>query len=258
MKTALITGASGGLGLEFARLCAKDNYNLLLISRNEDRLLNIKQEFEHNYSVTVNYLALDLSKLENLQIIENYVTQHNLQVEYLINNAGFGDYGNFTERKLSVYHEMIALNISTVMELTYFFAQKMKKQGSGRILNVASIAALQSLPFMAVYGASKAFVLSFSDALRCELGKSKVTVTTLLPGPTETNFFNNAEASNVAMFRSKMSVYQVALSGFKAMKKGRRRVIPGFFNKCLACLVKILPTSLVLNVAGRLMKTQAK
>ncbi|MDR0969992.1 MAG: SDR family oxidoreductase [Lentimicrobiaceae bacterium] len=253
MKTALVTGASGGIGLEIARLFAKDGNNLLLISRSEDKLLNIKQEIEQQYSVTVNYLSLDLSKTESVQIIENYVEHNGLHIEYLVNNAGFGDFGRFVERDVQKYHEMIALNIVTVMELTQRYAQKMLKQGHGQILNVASIAALQPVPLMAVYGATKAFVLSFSEAIRQELRNTGVTVTTLLPGPAATNFFNRAEANNVPLFRFMMSPAKVALDGYKAMLKGKRRAIPGFLNKCLAFVVRVLPGGFVLNMAVKLM-----
>ena len=254
MKTALITGASGGIGLEITRLFAKDGINLLLIARSEDKLLNIKQEIEQQLPITVNCLPLDLSKPESIQSIENYVEQNGLHIEYLVNNAGFGDFGRFVERELPKYSEMLALNIATLMELTHIFAQKMVEQGRGRILNVASIAALQPVPLMAVYGATKAFVLSFSEAIRNELKKTGVTVTTLLPGPTATNFFNKAEANNVPMFQYMMSPQKVALDGYKAMMKGKKRIIPGFLNKSLACVVKFLPGDFVLNMAVRLME----
>lgn len=254
MKTTLITGASGGIGLEIARLFAKDGINLLLIARSEDKLLKIKQEIEQRHSVTVNCLPLDLSKPEAITTIAHYVEQNGLHIEYLVNNAGFGDFGRFTERDLPKYREMIALNIATLTELTHIFAQKMAKQGSGRILNVASIAALQPVPLMAVYGATKAFVLSFSNAIRNELKKTGVTVTTLLPGPTATNFFNKAEANNVPMFQNTMSSEKVALGGYKAMMKGKKRIIPGFLNKSLACAAKFLPDDFVLNITARLME----
>jgi short-subunit dehydrogenase len=253
MKTALVTGASGGIGLEIARLFAKDSINLLLIARSEDKLLNIKKEVEQHYSVTVNYLTLDLSKQESIQIIDNYVENKDLHIEYVVNNAGFGDFGRFAERDVQKYRDMIALNIITVMELTQRYAQKMQQQGHGRILNVASIAALQPVPLMAVYGATKAFVLSFSEAVCQELKNTGVTVTTLLPGPAATNFFNQAEANNVPLFRFMMSPAKVALSGYKAMMKGKRRVIPGFGNKCLAFVVKVLPGGFVLNMAVKLL-----
>jgi len=252
-KTALITGASGGIGLEITRLFAKDGINLLLLARNEDKLLSIKQEIEQQYPVTVNCLPTDLSNPESIKTIENYIEQNDLQIEYLVNNAGFGDFGRFTERDLQKCREMVALNITTLMELTYIYARKMEERGSGRILNVASIAALQPVPLMAVYGATKAFVLSFSEAIRNELKKTGVTITTLLPGPTATNFFNKAETNNVPMFQYMMTPQKVALSAYKAMMKGKKRVIPGFLNKSLAFVVKVLPGDFVLNMAVKLM-----
>ena len=253
---ALITGASGGIGLEIARLFARDGIHLLLVARSEDKLSAIKQEIEQQYSVTVHYLPADLSRSESIKSIEDYVEQNRLQIGYLVNNAGFGDYGRFTERDLQKYREMLALNINTLMELTYIYAQKMVERGKGRILNVSSIAALQPVPLMAVYGATKAFVLSFTEAIRNELKKTGVSITALLPGPTATNFFNQAEAYNVPMFRLVMSPRKVALGAYKALMKGKKRVIPGFLNQCLAFVVNVLPGNLVLNMAVKLMKSK--
>jgi len=252
-KTALITGASGGIGLEFSRLFAQDGISLLLVARTEDKLLKIKQEIEQQYPVSVDCLPADLSRPESIKIIENYVEQNHLQIEYLVNNAGFGDYGLFTERDLQKCREMLALNLNALMELTYIYAQKMVERGHGRILNVSSIAALQPVPLMAVYGASKAFVLSFTEAVRNELKKTGVSITALLPGPTATNFFNKAEAYNVPMFRYMMSPQKVAARAYKALMKGKKRVIPGFLNQSLAFIVKVLPGDFVLNIAVRLM-----
>ncbi len=242
-KTALITGATSGIGFEIALLFAKDNVNLLLIARNEQKLIEIKQEFEQNYKIKVDFLSLDLSIQESLKEINDYVNDNDLQVDFLVNNAGFGDFGNFLDRDMEKYREMITLNINTLTELTQIFAKQMAVRNSGRILNVASIASLQPVPDMAVYGATKAFVLSFSEALNYELRKTNVSVTTLLPGPTATNFFNRADGANSRMTNMNMSAARVAKIGYKAMHKGKRKVIAGFRNKLMGFFSKMLPVN---------------
>jgi len=241
MKTALITGATSGIGLELAKLFAKDSVNLLLVARNEQKLSEIKQEFEQNYKIKVDFLSLDLSISENIKKIDNYANNKNLQIDFLINSAGFGDFGLFTERDFEKYNEMITLNINALTELTHIFAKKMLAKNSGKILNVASIAGLQPVPNMAVYGATKAFVLSLSQALHYELRKTNVSVTALLPGPTATNFFNRADGEKSRMTDLNMSPAKVAQIGYNAMLKGKRKVIAGFMNKVMGFFAKILP-----------------
>jgi len=253
MKTVLITGATSGIGLELAKIFATDNVNLLLVARNEQKLSEIKQEFEQRYKIKVDFLSLDLSILENIKKIDNYVNDSNLQIDFLVNNAGFGDFGIFTERSFEKYNEMILLNINALTELTYIFAKKMAAKNSGKILNVASIAGLQPMPNMAVYGATKAFVLSFSQALNYELRKTNVSVTALLPGPTATNFFYRAEGEKARMTDIIMSAEKVAKIGYKAMLKGKRKVTAGFINNILGISVKILPVSnFLLNVVEKI------
>ena len=241
MKTALITGATSGIGLELAKIFAKDNVNLLLVARNEQKLSEIKLEFEQKYKIKVDFLSLDLSILENIKKINNYVNDSNLQVDFLVNNAGFGDFGIFTERDFEKYNEMMSLNINALTELTYIFAKKMVAKNSGKILNIASIAGLQPVPNMAVYGATKAYVLSFSQALNYELRKTNVSVTALLPGATATNFFNRAEGEKSRMTDMIMPAEKVAKIGYNAMLKGKRKVIAGFANKIMGFSAKILP-----------------
>ena len=163
-KVALITGASGGIGLELARLFAYDKKNLLLVARNESKLAKIKQELEKDHLIKVFILAVDLSLIEGFYSIQEFVKQHNLLVEYLVNNAGFGDYGAFTERSIEKYREMLGLNINALTELTHSYAKEMVERGSGRILNVASVAGLQPDPYFGVYGATKAYIISLTEA----------------------------------------------------------------------------------------------
>jgi len=243
MKTALITGATSGIGLEFAKLFARDSVNLLLLARNEQKLSEIKQEFEQIYKINVDFLSLDLSISKNIKEIDNYVNDKKLEIDFLVNNAGFGDFGLFTERDFEKYNEMIFLNINALTELTHIFVKKMVAKNSGKILNVASIAGLQPVPNMAVYGATKAFVMSFSEALNYELRKTNVSVTALLPGPTDTNFFNRADGEKSRMTDLNMPPAKVAKIGYNAMLKGKRKVIAGFINKMMGFAAKILPVN---------------
>ena len=241
MKTALITGATSGIGLELAKLFAKDSINLLLVARNAQKLNELKQEFEQNYKIRVDFIALDLSVQESIEKVANYVITNNLQIDFLVNNAGFGDFGKFADRDIEKYREMISLNINALTELTYIFAKKMLEKNSGKILNVASIAGLQPVPNMVVYGATKAFVMSLSQALNYELRKTNVSVTALLPGPTNTNFFTRADGEMSRMTDLNMPPEKVAEIGYYAMLKGKRKVIAGTINRIMGFFAKILP-----------------
>ncbi len=257
-KIALITGASGGIGLELATLFAQDKTNLLLIARNEAKLREIKQILEKQYPIKVYLVATDLSVIEGLHAIQDFVTQNNLQVEYLVNNAGFGDYGAFVERSIEKFREMISLNISMLVELTYHFAQKMKLNGSGKILNVASTSGFQPDPYFAVYGASKAFVINFTEALHKELEKAGVSATIISPGPTATGFTDKADMEDAKLYKSGvMNAKDVAVIGYKAMHKGKLHVIPGLRNKVMATLSSIMPSGyLRLNLAAKIMERE--
>ena len=250
-ETALITGASSGIGLEIARLFAASGKDLLLVARNSERLEDIRKDFETKYKIRVSVLPLDLSLKESCDRIVSYIEKEKLQIVYLVNNAGFGDFGPFVERNYDKLDNMIALNISALSRLTHVIVGQMLKQGKGRILNVASIAALQPVPQMAVYAATKAYVLSFSQALSYELRKQKLSVTALLPGPTDTAFFERGEGLNSRMRSFSMSPQSVAKTAYRAMLKGRRRVTAGYRNKFLALLSKLFPVnSLLLSISN--------
>ena len=199
---ALVTGASGGMGLEFARLLAKDNYNLLLIARSENKLKSIASELEIQYAIKVLIQAKDLSHPSAADEIFEFTRQNNLIVDVLINNAGFGNFGFFTETAIQKEIEMIDLNIKALTMMTKLFVKEMVARGKGKILNIASTAAFQPGPLMAVYYASKAYVLSFSEALSNELQGTGVTVTTLCPGPTQTGFEKAASLQESGLFKT--------------------------------------------------------
>ncbi|CRK82210.1 SDR family NAD(P)-dependent oxidoreductase [Neobacillus massiliamazoniensis] len=245
-KTALITGASSGLGYEFVKLFAKDGYNLVLVARNGKQLEEIKQSFK-NIEVTV--ILKDLSVLGSPKEVFEEVEKQGINIDVLVNNAGFGLMGGFDELDIQKQVNMIQLNVSALTELTYYFLQKMKDRNSGRILNVASTAAFQPGPLMAVYYATKAYVLSFSEALVEELAGSSVTVTTLCPGPTKTNFGSVANVEGTKMFSQAMASDIVAKKGYEAMMSGKRVIVTGAFNKAGTLGAKFMPRSLTAKIA---------
>lgn len=245
-KTALITGATSGLGYEFVKLFARDGYNLVLIARNEQKLEEMKHTFT-NIEVTV--IAKDLSVLGAVKEVFQEIEKMELEIDVLVNNAGFGLMGAFDELDIQKQLEMIQLNISALTELTYYFLPRFKQKNSGRILNVASTAAFQPGPLMAVYYATKAFVLSFSEALAEELNGTNVTVTTLCPGATKTNFASVAKVEGTKMFSRAMSADIVAQKGYEATMKGKRVIITGGLNKAGAFGAKFMPRSLGAKIA---------
>ncbi|UOQ43791.1 SDR family oxidoreductase [Halobacillus salinarum] len=248
--TALITGASGGIGYELAHLFAKAGYNLIIVARSEDKLIALKNEL-HDHPVTV--IAQDLSKTGGAEKLYNRVKELGHTVQVLVNNAGFGLNGKFDELPLAEQQQMLQVNVASLTELTHLFLPDIKAAPlfdiPKGILNVASTAAFQPGPRMAVYYASKAYVLSFSEALVEELQGTGVTVTTLCPGATETNFFKRANAENTKLVNTTMSAEAVAKSGFLGFVKGKRVVIPGTLNQTLSIAAKVMPRSFSAKLA---------
>ena len=254
-EVAIITGASGGIGYEIALLFAQQKMDIVIVARNEKKLENIKSVIEKQYNITVFCVATDLATSEGIVDINHCVNTNNLSVNYLVNNAGFGDYGFFTERSMEKYSEMLGLNIISLTELTYYYAKQMIKNGKGRILNVASTAGFQPDPYFAVYGASKAYVISLTEAIHKEFENTGVTATVLSPGATKTKFMERADMSDAKLYESGvMSAKKVAQVGFDGMMRGSLHVIPGFKNKVLAFFSSIMPSSkLRLNIAAKVM-----
>lgn len=251
MKTVLITGASFGIGYELAKIFAKEKYNLILVARNLERLNQIKDELQ-NSDIKILTIQKDLSQPNSPKELLDEINKNNFEIDILINNAGFGLLGPFAELDLQTQLDMIQLNITSLVQLTHLILPQMIKRKSGKIMNVASTAAFQPGPNMAVYYATKAFVLSFSEALSAELKSSGITVTALCPGPTKTEFQKRARMENINLERSKIIPYmtaeKVAQVGFDGLMKGKRVVIPGLLNKVGTKLVKIFPKSFVLAV----------
>ena len=246
----LITGASGGIGHDLAMLAAADNKNLILVARSADKLDQMAETIRQNYKSEVIPIVVDLSDEADVEMLISEISEKNLNIEILINNAGFGDFGDFAQADLGRNMEMIRLNISALTQLTHFALQGMLNAGAGKIMNVASTAAFMPGPGMAVYYASKAYVLSFSEALTRELKGSGITVTTLCPGPTDTDFASAARLGKSLMHRMlpPATSLQVAQAGYKAMMKGKAIEIPGFMNKLSAVTPRFSPRSLVRNM----------
>ncbi|MFC7372890.1 SDR family NAD(P)-dependent oxidoreductase [Fictibacillus iocasae] len=248
-RYVLITGASSGIGLSLAKRFAKDGYSLILTARNEEQLQKIATELQAEYRINAAYIAQDLSQPEAPRQLVDELNRRDLSVDMLVNNAGFAAYGPFRDTKWEEERDMIQVNIMALTELTKRLLPGMISRNRGRILNVASTAAFQPGPLMAVYYATKAYVLSFSEALSFELRNTNITVTALAPGATATNFEARANLGSSRLFKSgAMNVEDVALAGYKAMQSGKRLVIPGAKNKFLASAIRLLPRKTVLKI----------
>jgi hypothetical protein len=253
-QTALITGASGGIGYEFAKLLARDCRTLVLVARSRDRLQAVKKELESAHPVSVRVMDKDLSLPGAADEIYLELGKARIDVDILVNNAGFGGYGAFSGTNWKNEAEMIGVNITALTHLTKLFVKDMIVRKSGKIVNVASTAAFQPGPFMAVYYASKAYVLSFSEAIANELKGTGVTVTALCPGPTDTGFAAAADVEQSRLFRLRRaaSAAEVARYGYNAMRKGKTVAVHGLLNKIMAFSVRLSPRKLLPAVVRRL------
>jgi short-subunit dehydrogenase len=243
MPTALITGASAGIGLELARVFAREGYELVLVARSQQRLEALADELK---PASVRVIAKDLSLPAAPEEIQRLVPT----VDVLVNNAGFGVYGKFAGTSLSEELNMMQLNMTALVSLTKLYLSGMLAARSGRIMNVASTAAFQPGPLMAIYYATKAFVLSFSEAIGNELEGTGATVTALCPGPTATEFQDRGKMQNSALVKGKkiMNARTVAEAGYRGLLAGKPIVIPGVMNKLLAQSIRVSPRSMVTKI----------
>ena len=257
---ALITGASSGIGLELARVFAREGHQLVLVARSGDKLQALANELREKYRTDVTVIAADLSQMAAVKRIYDQLNQENKQIDFLVNNAGFGDFGFFIESDWSKTEQMINLNIKALTYLTKLFLPQMVKNGSGKIMNVASTAAFQPGPTMSVYYASKAYVLHFSEAIGNELKGTGVTVTALCPGATESGFQAVAKLEESKLVKGKKlpSSEAVAEYGYKAMMKGKAVAIHGFGNWLLAQSPRFAPRSWVVKVARKIQEATKK
>jgi len=258
MPTALITGASSGIGLELASVAARDRHDLVLLARNRERLESIGHGLAEEYGVRTTILAKDLRERSAPSEIGRDLAERGIAVDVLVNNAGFGIYGFFAETPLDRELEMIQVNIAALTHLTKVFLPGMLERRAGRILNVASTAAFQPGPIMAVYYATKAYVLSFSEALANETAGTGVTVTALCPGTTRTEFQQRAGIRQIPLMRAGLvsAATDVAREGWEAMKRGKRVVVPGLASRVLVQAERITPRRLVTAIARKLQESR--
>jgi short-subunit dehydrogenase len=246
---ALVTGASCGIGYELARVLAKDGKKLVIVARNHDRLDQLKTEIENKYGTRVMVLPKDLSLPEAPQEIFSELEKEDISVDVLVNNAGFGIYGMFSETDLQEELAMIQVNAVSVIHLTKLFLRQMIENKSGWILNVASVCSFLSTPLESIYCATKSLVLHFSEALANELEGTGVTVSCLCPGLVKTEFHKRAHMDNTrAAKRRMMDAATVAEAGYKALKRGKVVVIPGLIFKAAPLFTRFAPRNLVTKV----------
>lgn len=253
MPTALVTGASSGLGEEFARQLARERYDLVLVARREERLNAVAAEAKSLGSANVHVIASDLARAESPWELHRQVTERGLEIDYLVNNAGFGTNGLFHQLPLEREIEQINLNVTSLVALTGLLVPAMVKRRRGTIINVSSTGAFQPVPYMAVYGATKAFVLNFSEAIAHELRGSGVTVTALCPGLTRTEFQQVAGVNQEGLPSfAWMDAKTVVAQALAAAKRGKTLKVSGMMNVALMESTRIAPRSLVTRIAALL------
>jgi short-subunit dehydrogenase len=243
---ALITGGSEGIGYELAKIFAENGYNLVLVSRDQQKLDRAAQEIQNAHGGDVITISKDLFDVENAFKLYDEVTAKGLQIDVLVNDAGQGQFGEFAESDLRRQLEIINLNVSSLVALTHLFLNDMIDRGEGRILNLSSIASKMPGPWQSVYHGTKAFVQSFTEAVRQEVKDKGITVTALLPGATETDFFNKAEMQDSKIVQEGLAdPAKVARDGYDALMSGDDKVISGFKNKAEVTMMNMMPDETV-------------
>jgi hypothetical protein len=261
MLTALITGASAGIGAAFAQALAARQTNLVLVARSEDKLYSLAQQLQAQYPIQVEVLVQDLTAPDAATSVFESVTQKNISIDLLINNAGFGTYGSFSESSLPKQIEMIQLNISALVELTYLFLPQMQQRRSGSIINLSSTAGFQPIPYMSVYAATKAFVLSFSESLWAENREKGVKVLAVCPGPTKTKFFDIAGFEQFASASSEnqrsATPESVVSDALNALEGDNSTVVSGLPNQIIVNLPRLFPRDVLVKVIEQQFRPQS-
>jgi hypothetical protein len=251
----LITGASSGIGHEMAKQLAAKNANLILVARSEEKLVNLQRDLLMQFHIEVEYFLFDLSELNSAEDLYLAVKEKGYHVSGLINNAGFGDYGNFTEMSLKKDEEMIAVNITALVGLTKLFGADMVKAKKGRIMNVASLLSFLPFPYYSVYSATKSFVLAFTETVAAELEGTGVVLTALCPGTVETAFHTASMRKTKAMSANKsMQADVVAKAGVELFLNGKGKKVVGFMNWFLSNLPRVTPDSIMMGIKKDLAK----
>ena len=257
MNTTLITGASSGIGEAFARKLAGRGHNLLLVARSEEKLIALCNELGRAHNIRAQYVSLDLSHASAPQRLLAETQKRSLEIDFLINNAGVGSMGDFAKLDLELELKMIDLNVRALVELTHLYLQPMRERKGGSIINVASTAGFQPVPFMTTYAATKAFVLSFSEGLWEENRPYGIKVMALCPGVTETNFFEAAKMDRppARMSQTSEQVVDVAL---RALKRGKSSVVSGWPNFLMVETERLVPRKLILRTAGAVLRNHTR
>lgn len=245
-QTALVTGASSGIGNALAHEFARNDFNLVIMAEEQGDLIRTENEFKEKYNVEILGIPKDLTDEEAPREVYDQLIQQDVQIDVLVNNAGVGQREKFHETDIDKDINIIRLNIEALVRLTKLFVKDMVTRGEGKILNVGSVAGFQPGPLLAVYHASKAFVVSFSEAIADELEETGVTVTVLCPGPTDTKFFERADMENARILEDGivMDSEEVAKAGFEALIKGERIIVPGMSNSILTFTRRLIPKSM--------------
>lgn len=254
MKATLITGASGGIGEAFARRLAREGHNLVLVARSEDKLRSICDELQASHEITAKFVAADLTSVDADKQVFEGTEKQSLEIDLLINNAGFGSMGDFSGLPLDRELRMIDLNIRCLVALTHRYLQGMRERRRGTIINVSSAAGFQPIPFMATYAATKAFVTSFSEAIAEENRPFGVQVLALCPGSTETNFHEAAGMDRALGFKGQESAENVVETAMSAIGTGRAKIVSGWTNWLVASAVNVLPNSLITRAMAKGMR----
>jgi hypothetical protein len=258
MKATLITGASSGIGEAFARRLAAEKHNLVLVARSENKLHELCDELMLQHKITAHYVAVDLIEYEADKRLFDETEKHGFEINWLINNAGYGSMGDFALLDLETELKMVSLNVTALVALTHHYLRKMRERKNGVIINVASTAGFQPVPFMATYAATKAFVKSFSEAIAEENRPFNITVTALCPGPTETNFFDAANIGTTVkdafMKKGMQTSEEVVEAALNAVGRGKSSVISGWSNYLTARLGNFVPNSLITRAVGGVLR----
>ncbi len=258
MKTALVTGASSGIGAEFARQLAAKQNNLVLIARSEDKLKELAEQLQSKHGIQTYVIAQDLTEPQAVATIFEKIQHQGLRIDLLVNNAGFGDYGQFSDRPLEKQLGMIQLNVNVLVELTGLFLPAMKQRGDGGIINISSIAGFQPFPKMSVYAATKAFVLNFTEALWAENRDTGVKILAVCPGPTESQFWKAAEFPVSLMEKNQngmklISNKVVVAEALKALERKQPNVVTGgFLNQFIVNLPRFVPRDLLVRQLAKM------
>lgn len=257
-RTALITGASSGIGMEFAGVFAREGYDLVLVARTAERLSQIRDALVAAYGVSITYLAVDLAAPGAPEALYEGLESQGQTIDVLVNNAGMGDYGRFMEGDIATLRAMLRLNVVVPTMLARLFGAQMVRRTTGSILNVASVAGFMPGPWMAAYFATKAQVLSLSEALAYELQGTGVSVTALCPGPVQTPFFKTAHAERSSMVKGKKlaSPKEIAEYGYRAMVQKKRIAVPGLINKLIVFSFRFMPRAVVVYLVASAQKPQ--